>query len=203
MRRPVPTRMTLWNPSGGRKYLNALERRRVLRTIQRIPPKVRLFCLTLMLTGSRISETLALTPDAIDLSAGVANLQTLKRRRRGLVRQVPLPPPVLQALAREFGLRAAQRDPTRALRRLWPWSRTTAWRRIKQVLAQAGVHGAPAMPKAFRHSFGVSAFQANVPPNLVQRWMGHASLRTTLIYADVMDEEERSFASRLWRRFKR
>jgi site-specific recombinase XerD len=42
-----------------------------------------------------------------------------------------------------------------------------------------------AAPKGLRHSFGVNAFQSNVPPHLVQRWLGHASLRTTAIYADV------------------
>jgi integrase/recombinase XerD len=50
-----------------------------------------------------------------------------------------------------------------------------------------------------RHSFGVNAFQSNVPPHLVQRWLGHASLRTTAIYGDVMGSEERSFAERMWR----
>jgi integrase len=34
------------------------------------------------------------------------------------------------------------------------------------------------MPKGLRHGFGVNAFQSLVPPHLVQRWLGHASLRT-------------------------
>jgi integrase/recombinase XerD len=42
------------------------------------------------------------------------------------------------------------------------------------------------MPKGLRHSFGVKAIQSKVPLNLVQRWMGHASLRSTAIYADVI-----------------
>jgi site-specific recombinase XerD len=54
------------------------------------------------------------------------------------------------------------------------------------------------MPKGLRHAFGVKAFQENVPPHLVQRWLGHASLRTTSIYADVMGPEERVFAARMW-----
>jgi integrase/recombinase XerD len=62
----------------------------------------------------------------------------------------------------------------------------------------AGIAGLSAMPKALRHSFGARAFQANVPPHLVQRWLGHASLRTTAIYADVSGKEERHFAERMW-----
>ncbi|MFU1717859.1 tyrosine-type recombinase/integrase, partial [Bacillus amyloliquefaciens] len=55
-----------------------------------------------------------------------------------------------------------------------------------------------ASPKGLRHSFGVNAFQAKVPPHLVQRWLGHASLRTTSIYGDVLGEVERELAARMW-----
>jgi site-specific recombinase XerD len=82
--------------------------------------------------------------------------------------------------------------------RIWRFSRTTAWRRVKEVMQEAGIAGTPAMPKGLRHGFGVNAFQSYVPPHLVQRWMGHASLRTTAIYGDVMGPEERGFAERMW-----
>lgn len=98
-----------------------------------------------------------------------------------------------------FRLRFRQRDPELASARLWTWSRTTAWRRVKEVMAVAGVIGAPAMPKGLRPGFGVNAFQASVPPHLVQRWLGHASLKTTSIYGDVMGPEERAFAERMWK----
>ena len=137
-------------------------------------------------------------PAAIDIESGVASIETLKRRKRGIVRQVPLPPKVLRELDRVFKLRIAQRDPQLATVRIWRWSRTTAWRYVKAVMAAAGVAGAPAMPKGLRHGFDVNAFQSNVPPHLVQRWLGHASLRTTAIYADVIRPEERSFATRMW-----
>jgi len=65
-------------------------------------------------------------------------------------------------------------------------------------MAAAGITGTPAMPKGLRHGFGVNAFQSNVPPHLVQRWLGHASLRTTAIYGDVIGPEERAFAARMW-----
>jgi integrase len=122
-----------------------------------------------------------------------------KRRKRGFVRQVPLPRDLLSQLNQVFRLRFRQRDPELAGARLWTWSRTTAWRRVKEVMAVAGVTGTPAMPKGLRHGFGVNAFQASVPPHLVQRWLGHASLKTTSIYGDVMGPEERAFAERMWR----
>jgi integrase/recombinase XerD len=39
---------------------------------------------------------------------------------------------------------------------------------------------------------------AEAEPNLVQRGLGHASLRTTAIYAEVVGPEERAFAARMW-----
>jgi integrase len=51
-----------------------------------------------------------------------------------------------------------------------------------------------------RHAFGVAAFET-VPPHIVQRWLGHASLRTTAIYGDVSGPEERLYAARLWERW--
>ena len=77
---------------GGRKYLNAAERRRFVEAALHVPPTIGLFCLTLRWSGARISEVLALTTAAIDIDSDAACIETLKRRRRGIVRQVPLPP---------------------------------------------------------------------------------------------------------------
>jgi integrase/recombinase XerD len=106
----------------------------------------------------------------------------------------------LRELNHAFHLRRNQRDPVSAYRRIWKWSRTTAWRRTKEIMAAANIIGLPAMPKGLRHGFGVHAFQSFVPPHLVQRWLGHASLRTTAIYADVIGPDERAFAARMWSR---
>ena len=80
---------SLFGQSGNRKYLNAAEWRRFLHSAQGLPPSERLFCLTLALSGARISEVLALTPAAIDIETGAACIETLKRRKRGIVRQLP------------------------------------------------------------------------------------------------------------------
>jgi integrase len=192
--------MGLYASHGGRKYLNAAERERFLKAAKGAPSRVRLFCYVLLWSGSRISEALALTPGAIDLDDRIATFETLKRRRRGVVRQVPLPSGLVRDLDRAFGLRARQRDPHLTDRRIWSWSRTTAWRHVKKLMSLADVSRPAAMPKGLRHSFGVAAFRSSVPPHLVQRWLGHASLETTAIYGDVAGQEEREFASRIWQR---
>src|SRR5690606_18501731 len=83
--------------------------------------------------------------------------------------------------------------------RLWPWSRMTGYRRICEVMDKAGIAGSYASPKGLRHGFGVRAIQANVPLTLVQKWLGHADIKTTAIYTCAMGPEEREIAARMWR----
>jgi integrase/recombinase XerD len=72
--------LSLFGPSGSRKYLNASERRRFIKAASSVDPATRLFCLTLGWSGARISEVLALTPAAIDIESGVASIRTLSVR---------------------------------------------------------------------------------------------------------------------------
>jgi integrase/recombinase XerD len=53
-------------------------------------------------------------------------------------------------------------------------------------------------PKGLRHAFGVAAVSSGIPLNLVQRWLGHAALSATAIYADAVGAEEINIASRIW-----
>lgn len=189
--------MTLHTAAGARKYLNVAERQRFAAAAKTMPPEHRLFCLLLMWSGCRISEALAVTPMAIDREAGTIAFITLKRRRAAIVRQVPVPAALIDNMNTVFDLNARELDPDLRSARLWRWSRSTAWRCVKAVMRRAALSGSAAMPKGLRHTFGVAAFQA-VPPHIVQRWLGHASLRTTGIYGDVSGREEHQFAKRIW-----
>jgi integrase len=153
-----------------------------------------------MWSGCRISEALAISALAVDRATGTISLLTLKRRSSGRIRQVPLPRALIDDLSLIFDLPIRERDAHRAAERLWGWSRTTGWRHVKTVMKCAEISGTAAMPKGLRHAFGVAAFQL-VPPHMVQRWLGHASLRTTAIYGDVSGREERQLAKRLWSRW--
>ena len=76
---------------------------------ERAPLMVRLFCLVASMERRpdfRSPSTHACRDRHRD--CGVANMETLKRRKRGIVRQVPLPQYVLSDLDRDFGLRRLQ-----------------------------------------------------------------------------------------------
>ena len=83
--------------------------------------------------------------------------------------------------------------------RLWTFHRTHAWASVKAVMRAAGIQDAQCKPKALRHGFAVDAVLNGMPLNIVQRWMGHARLETTAIYASVIGEEERRLAGLSWR----
>jgi site-specific recombinase XerD len=65
-------------------------------------------------------------------------------------------------------------------------------------LERAGIEGSQASPQGLWHGFGVVCIEKGIPLNLVQRWLGHAQLSTTAIYADAVGEEERGIAAKLW-----
>jgi integrase len=190
----------LFDLSGTRKYLTASERRDFIRAAQHTTPAIETFCLTLAYTGARISEVLALTPKRIDREAHCIIFESLKKRRAGIFRAVPVPDDLLRKLTACHDLTRTQADPDLSEQRLWRWSRTTAWGYVKTVMAVAGIPKKQAMPRALRHTFGVGGTMAGVPLNLIQRWMGHSRIETTAIYANAVGDEERALAKRMWKR---
>ena len=106
---------------------------------------------------------------------------------------MPVPATLLDALDLVHGLR------DRATRtQLWTWSLKTAYTRVIEIMARAGIAGPQASPKGLRHGFGVACIEKGIPLNLVQRWLGHAQLSTTAIYADAVGEEEHAIAAQMW-----
>jgi integrase/recombinase XerD len=182
----------LFDSSGRRKYLTPEQRKEFLRAAEKAPREVFTFCGTLAHTGCRISEALGLTGTRVDVGAGLLILESLKRRRKGIFRGVPVPREFLQALAATHDL-GQLRDG-----RLWCWSRTTAWRRVKGVMQAAAIQGLYATPKGVRHGFGIKATTSEVPLNMTQKWMGHARIQTTAIYTNAVGPEEQKIAERMW-----
>ena len=191
----LQTGMQLYDASGHRLYLTGGERNAFGKAAESFPREVRTYCHTLLYTGCRPSEALDFTADRVDFEAETITFESLKKRRRGIYRAVPVPPVLLDALDLAHGLRGSKK---KQRGRLWLWSRKTAYTRVSEVMQKAGIEGPQASPKGLRHGFGVACIEKQIPLNMVQKWLGHASLTTTAIYADAVGEEERNIASRLW-----
>jgi len=153
---PVPTTVAgaepaaslIYDRAGNRKYLTAAERGAFLQSLSTMEPEVRTFCRVLAYTGARVSGGLALTYGRIDTSAKLVVLESLKKRRRGVFRAIPLPDELLAELDAVHGLMDHHDDTTMRSHRLWPWCRTFAWSRVKEGMALAHVVGPLARPRA-------------------------------------------------------
>lgn len=187
---------SLYTASGRRKYLTADERSSFLATsLACTRADQRTLCLTLAYTGCRISEALALTAGCVERESGFIAFRTLKKRRGMVViREVPVPMELLDAITAVHGIKGMDPDA-----RLWNLGRSRAWQLVKQVMKAARVTpGVHATPKGLRHGFGLHALRTGVPINFVKRWLGHARLETTEIYLQAIGAEERQIASRMW-----
>lgn len=191
-------RIELLDASGKRKYLTSEERERFYQAARKQPPEVMTFCHFLYWTGCRISEALEVMRSRVDMQSKAVVIESLKKRRKGVFRQIPLPDKFLDEVNLTHRLTKPRRGEKRNDWRLWEWSRRTATRRVEEVMQAAGIEGVQASAKGIRHAFAIECLQKGVPLNMVSKWLGHASLTTTAIYADALGEEERNIAERLW-----
>lgn len=144
--------MDLFDSNGQRKYLNTNERNAFKQATSEQPREVRTFCLVLYYTGCRISEALALTPERIDLEESTLTFESRFGRQRGVFRSVSVPSSLINILDLVYRLRELRADQKQ--KRLWTWSRMTAYRKVKAVMRRAEIDGIKASPKGLRHSIG-------------------------------------------------
>ena len=179
---------------GLRKYLTPDERGAFIAAAKSLKSRpARSYCLTLALTGARISEPLEVTPLHLDAVAKTLTLRTLKRRKL-VHRSIPVPDDLLEMIE----LIHDTRNRKHADQPLWPVDRATAHRWVKEAMSLAGLVGPHASAKGLRHGFAIAALEKNVPLNIVSRWLGHSNLQTTAIYANFSGREERNLAARMW-----
>ncbi len=178
---------------GNRKYLNRDERRAFRRAVLAEADFSRkALLLMLFYTGCRISEAINVLAGRIDFVDRAVTFETLKRRKRGCFRSVPVPDALLKLLA---GLVTGKKQDER----IWKFSRKTAYRLVRAKMRKAQISGGMASPKGLRHSHGVACVAANIPLTTIQKWLGHSRIESTAVYLDVLGEEERALAKKLWK----
>lgn len=183
---------SMYDTFGQRKYLTKEEMHSFVMLSTTFSIDVELFCSVVAYTGCRISEALSLGKNNIDFQQHCIVIKCLKKRKRLVFRAIPVKSNFILKL--RDGLDRGLLTPDR----LFPWSRMTGYRRIREVMEAAGIRGSYATPKGLRHAFGVNAVQSGVPLNMVQRWLGHADIKTTAIYTNATGVEERNLAMRMW-----
>ncbi len=196
--------MRLYDQYNNRLYINPEERDRFIKAASQIDCDIRSFCLTLLYTGIRLSEARELTVAAVQLDSRLISVRCLKKRNRHVMREVPIPPALVESLECVHGIRTIQKNMVHAHTKfLWsyngrPLARTTAYRWVKRVMDDAGIVGMQASPKGLRHGYGIHAIRSGIQLHMLKKWMGHASMNTTAIYATAIGKEELALADRMW-----
>ena len=167
------------------EYLEAGEVTALLRAAPH--PQAALLMLLQWRAGLRVSEALALEGADLQLEGDRPSLK-VRHGKGNRERLVPIHPELGAGLrnALAFGARK-QKGP------IFQATRSTAWRWVKASLARAVELGAIPPGRrvgthTLRHSAARHWLACGIPINVVQRWLGHASLQTTLIYLQILPD---------------
>jgi len=200
--------MQLFDQSGNRLYLTALERKAFLEPAKEEDPEIRAFCTLLHFTGCRPTEALELTSERVLLKDREIVLRTIKKRKydsngnikKPKYRHIPVPDSVIDELDLIFHLRKRAKNKSDNKKPLWDMSRTTAWRYIKKVMDRANVVGLQATGKGLRHGFGIAMLAGDrpMPLNILRDLMGHTETKTTEIYMQCVGKEKRKLVIQAW-----
>lgn len=167
------------------------EVRLILKTARTVQLKT--FLTTVYSCGLRRAEALSLTIHDIDKERMVLKVQKGKGDK---YREIPLPPSTYQLL-KEYWLThrnpkwlfpALGKNGKKGATAAKPMATTSvegALRRLRKELPQIKKHF---LLHTFRHSYATHLIEAGVGVRIVQQYLGHSSLTTTMIYLHVTNQ---------------
>jgi len=144
-------------------------------------------------TGARVSEAVGLLTDGLEPSLRVVTVTGKGNKTR----VVPLGARAREALdawlrGGRTELRGAAKERAVFLTKSGrPMTRTDAWRRVQRAALEAGL-AKRIYPHLLRHSFASHLIEGGADLRSVQEMLGHASIRTTEVYAHLDAEHVRS-----------
>lgn len=169
------------------KYFTRSEIHFILKVAKK--PRDHLLINLLWQTGARVSELIGIKLKDIDYYAKTITLVTLKRRK-DIKRTIPLGPSILKETSSYAKKKRLALDDL-----LFPVTRDSVNKVIIKAVLNAGLDRGRAHPHTFRHSFAVHCLlQDNPLPLMVlKNILGHASISSTEIYAEITGAETRKY----------
>jgi len=80
-----------------------------------------------------------------------------------------------------------------------PWTSQAVQQIVKKYLKQLGLYEKGKSVHSLRHSYATELYKNSKDLRAVQKQLGHASIVTTMIYADVTKEDIKEHLSGMWR----
>jgi len=173
--------------SKGRTLPEYLDKSEVDALIKAAPhPQAVLLMLMQWRAGLRVSEALAVEVSDLKLDSERPTL-TVRQAKGGRTRLVPVHDELSSACSNAVAYGQVRRG------RLIQVTRSTAWRWVKHAADRAMELGAISTGRkvgthTLRHSAARHWLSSGIPINVVSRWLGHASLQTTLVYLEILPD---------------
>jgi integrase/recombinase XerD len=149
-------------------------------------PQAVLLMLMQWRAGLRVSEALAVEVADLKLESERPTL-TVRQAKGGRTRVVPVHDELSSALSNAIAYGQVRHG------RLIQVTRSTAWRWVRDAAERAMEIGAMSVGRkvsthTLRHSAARHWLSSGIPINVVSRWLGHASLQTTLVYLEILPD---------------
>lgn len=138
-------------------------------------------------TGARVTEALSVKVSDIDFYSKVVRMPSLKKRDPQ-IKTIPLKGDLLGELGAYVGQERLKKESI-----LFPITRQHAYRITKEACLKAGIERKKCHPHVFRHSFAVNAVLQRVPLPILQKWLGHSDIKSTMVYLQILSEDTRDF----------
>ena len=182
------------------KYFNAEEVHRILEAMSN-DKESHLIVHFLWKTGVRASEAIQVRLGDIDpynKTLRVVTLKKSRRKKRGprAVREHERIIPIQDDLLAEILTWSREKD-LEYHGLLFPFTRSTLFRRVRKACHKAGFKDERAHPHTFRHSYAVHLLKNGVPVTVVQALLGHSSIENTAIYLAIVQSEATEMVRRV------
>ncbi len=156
----------------------------------------------MLYAGLRRGEALALTQNDIDMKSKKINIDKSflyneidKTKTVASVRQVP----IFNELAEHL-----QQFKGAGTKRICPMGSESLRRRFQIVLKNAKLENKGYTIHSLRHTFATRCIEKNIPPKVVQKWMGHTTLNMTMnVYAHVNEDFEKNLINKIDKQTKK
>ena len=170
-----------------RKLPEYLEAGEVNAIIKAAPnPRAKLLMLEQCRAGLRVSEALELEVRDLSLDTPSPTIR-VRSGKGGKSRLVPVHPELHGALSSALAYGSISQG------RIVEAHPATAWRWVQAAVKRAEELGAIAPGNrvgthTLRHSYARHLLMNGIPINYLSRWLGHSSIRTTLIYLELVPD---------------
>jgi len=149
-----------------------------------IPPertRDKVFFLTLLGTGRRVSEILKIRKNDINLESRRLRIATLKKRKK-VTENIRLHQDVAYWLSIYIGSLKADD-------KVFNFTRQYADELIKNYAQVAGIDYKRTSCHIFRHTFAVRWLEQGKPIHKLRRHLGHSHIQTTMVYLKIVDQD--------------